>query len=173
MKKLMFILFFNIFLIGYSANDGKVKVGLKAQVLDPTNLLMEIVPLDNAGNDNKSLGFNFGNLVKGTEEELSGTFQVRLLKSANEVPFDFPPEYTLVLGDPKTSQTTSHILNTTTSNGVALTYTLKNSVGQANVKRNLNGLFVRTNTKGANVQSGEFIDNQVSIKVMLRNQSIN
>lgn len=176
MKKL-FTLVIMIFGIICFANedkkiDGTVKVGLRAQVLDPTKLLMEITALENAGKDHKSLTFDFGNLVKGiSQDTLQGTFQVRLLKSSTEIAFDNTPRYTLVKYSNPADQSPEKAKNFTTNvNGVSLNYSLRETEGVAGIKRNKGTLLVSADARGSNVKLGEFTDNSIKIKITLDNQ---
>lgn len=169
MKKYIFILFLIFCLFSFSANDGKVTIGLKAQVLDNTNLLLEISAIDNAGADNKSLTFDFGNLIKGvSEEELKGTFQVRLLKNSNEILFDNAPSYKLIENSNDLGVQT---ITKTTNNNVILTYTLQEILGQKNTTKNFGTLIINANAKGNNVNVGTFLENNVYIKITLTNQT--
>lgn len=167
MKKLFLIYILLFSFIGL-ASENKVAVTLKAEVLDNTNLLMEITALDNAGKDNKSLEFDFGDLVKGTQDTLQGTFQVRLLNSGGEVKFDNAPEYILI----KKGTGDSVISNKTFDNmvrDVSLHYNLRDTRGVAGITRNQGTLMVSATTT-VNSLAGAFYDGSVSIKITLANQ---
>lgn len=170
MKKYILIIFLIFCLFSFSANDGKVTVGLKAQVLENTNLLLEVTALDNAGSDNKSFTFDFGNLIKGvSEEELKGTFQVRLLKNSKEINFDFEPEY-LLIDNSENNFLGKQVINKQTKNNVILTYLLEKITGEKNVSKNFGNLLIKANSKGSNVLPGVFLENNISIKITIKNQ---
>ena len=105
-------------------------------VIEPTDLMLEVTPVLNAGPDGKSLAYDFGDLIKGmSKQTLNGTFNVRLLtKNQEESYFATAPEYKIVQAD-GVDVLDSKKTNTL-NNGVKIDYSLAKPNGESGVKIN-------------------------------------
>lgn len=139
-------------------------------VIEPTDLMLEVTPVLNAGPDGKSLAYDFGDMIKGvTKQTLNGTFNVRLLtKSGEESYFASAPEYKivkvsdgLVAGSSETQKTLD--------NKVSLSYNLAQPKGEAGVKLNRGTVVVSADATSAST-AGLFTDTGLSVKVSISNQ---
>lgn len=164
--------------------SGVLPIVVKGNVIDATNLTMEITALDNAGPDGRSMTFNFGDLVKGYgKEDLVGTFRVRLLRTktkdqpststnpVQEFAFDKEPKYTLIGGTEGTGVDGIAEVNTTTTNHVPLHYHLGSVKGVKGVTRNEEKLTVSADATGDAVTVGQFTDSSVKVKITLDSQT--
>ena len=62
--------------------DALLPLVVTGNVVEPTDLMLEVTPVLNAGPDGKSLAYDFGDMIQGiTKQTLNGTFTVRLLTS--------------------------------------------------------------------------------------------
>ena len=81
--------------------DALLPLVVTGNVIEPTDLMLEVTPVLNAGPDGKSLALDFGDLIKGkSKQTLNGTFIARLLTSAGkESYFANEPTYKIVKAD--------------------------------------------------------------------------
>lgn len=139
-------------------------------VIEPTDLMLEVTPVLNAGPDGKSLAFDFGDMIQGiTKQTLNGTFNVRLLTSdKKESYFKEAPTYKIVQanGDEVAESKKTNKL----TNGVNLDYSLAQPKGEAGVKGNRGTVVVSADATAENVTTGLFTDTGLSVKVSVTNQ---
>lgn len=174
---------------GSNTTIGYLPITVKGNVIDATNLVMELVAEDNAGPDGRTMTFNFGDLVRGSDaESLIGTFRVRLLRtktkdtpssSSNPIQewkFDNAPQYELEGGNGVSGKETLS-RDTTTPTNVKLNYTLNSLTGAAGVTVNRGKITVTPDVKhdlsdgATGVKTGNFTDNAVRLKVTVTNQT--
>lgn len=136
-------------------------------VVEPTDLMLEVTPVLNAGPDGKSLAFDFGDLIKGTSKQtLNGTFTTRLLTSdKKESYFASAPTYEIVMADGSQASNTKKTLG----NDVALEYSLSQPKGEAGVKTNRGTVVVSADATNATT-AGLFTDTGLSVKISVKNQ---
>ncbi len=137
-------------------------------VIEPTDLMLEVTPVLNAGPDGKSLAYDFGDMIQGvTKQTLNGTFTARLMtKDKKESYFAAAPTYSIVQADgtSATGQT-----NKTLGNNVVLDYSLAQPKGEAGVKMNRGTVVVSADATNAST-TGLFTDTGLSVKVSVTNQ---
>ncbi len=138
-------------------------------VIEPTDLMLEVTPVLNAGPDGKSLAYDFGDLIKGmSKQTLNGTFNVRLLtKNQEESYFATAPEYKIVQAD-GVDVLDSKKTNTL-NNGVKIDYSLAKPNGESGVKINRGTVVVSADATSAST-AGLFTDTGLSVKVSISNQ---
>lgn len=140
-------------------------------VIEPTDLMLEVTPVLNAGPDGKSLAYDFGDLIKGmSKQTLNGTFNVRLLaKDKSESYFATAPQYSIVKAD-GTDANDDLTNGRTLSNKVKLLYGLAQPKGEAGVKMNRGTVVVSADATASDVTTGLFTDTGLSVKVTVTNQ---
>lgn len=141
-------------------------------VVEPTDLMLEVTPVLNAGPDGKSLAYDFGDMIQGiSKQTLNGTFTVRLLtKDKEESFFATAPKYTLVKAD-GTNATDTDLKDKELTNKVKLSYSLAQPVGEAGVKTNRGTVVVSADATPAGVTTGLFTDTGLSVKISIANQA--
>ena len=141
-------------------------------VIEPTDLMLEVTPVLNAGPDGKSLAYDFGDLIKGmSKQTLNGTFNVRLLtKEGKESFFVNAPTYSIVKAANGSEATTETTDGKTLTNNVKLLYGLAQPKGEAGVKMNRGTVVVSADATAENVTTGLFTDTGLSVKVSVTNQ---
>jgi hypothetical protein len=148
--------------------DALLPLVVTGNVVEPTDLMLEVTPVLNAGPDGKSLAYDFGDMIQGiTKQTLNGTFTARLLtKTKSESYFIKEPTYSLVKSDgtDATGQT-----NKSLTNGVGLDYSLAQPKGEAGVKVNRGTVVVSADATNATT-TGLFTDTGLSVKISVTNQ---
>lgn len=141
-------------------------------VIEPTDLMLEVTPVLNAGPDGKSLAYDFGDMIKGvTKQTLNGTFNVRLLtKEGKESFFVNAPTYSIVKATDGLEATTETTDGKTLTNNVKLLYGLAQPKGEAGVKMNRGTVVVSADATAGNVTTGLFTDTGLSVKISVANQ---
>lgn len=144
-------------------------------VIEPTDLMLEVTPVLNAGPDGKSLAYDFGDLIKGmSKQTLNGTFTARLLtQDKKESYFAAAPQYSIVkaedgnLADGQSTNggKTARILD----NAVNLDYSLVQPKGEAGVRVNRGTVVVSADATNA-TSTGLFTDTGLSVKISVTNQ---
>lgn len=147
----LFIIFSSLF-----GSDGNVTVKMKAKVLDPTDLYLEVIPITNAIDDGSKMYFDFGELVKGSKQELVGKFQARLMSGGVAQNLE---NVKVSLIKEKTPQEGNKIVSLLDQ--TELTYTLS---GEAEKKKYNGSIRIMADTSKGNTL-GTFIDNSMKIKV--------
>lgn len=140
-------------------------------VVEPTDLMLEVTPVLNAGPDGKSLTFDFGDMIKGfSKQTLNGTFNVRLItKDKKESFFAEAPQYSIVKADG--SDASNDLTNgRTLSNNVKLLYGLAQPTGETGVKLNRGTVVVSADATADNITTGLFTDTGLSVKISVTNQ---
>ena len=140
-------------------------------VIEPTDLMLEVTPVLNAGPDGKSLAYDFGDLIKGmSKQTLNGTFNVRLLTvDKSESYFATAPTYTIVKADGQEAQP-ADLTEKELSNKVKLNYSLAKPSGEAGVKLNRGTVVVSADATNGEAVTGLFTDTGLSVKVSITNQ---
>ncbi len=149
----LFITFSNLF-----SSDGNITVKMKARVLDPTDLYLEVIPITNTIDDGSKMYFDFGELVKGGKQELVGRFQARLMKEGVAQRFE---NVKVSLIKENSSQEDSKIVSLLDQTELA--YTLNGELGEEKRKYSGNIKIIADTSKGSSL--GTFIDNNIKIKV--------
>lgn len=151
--------------------DALLPLIVTGNIIEPTDLMLEVTPALNAGADGKSLSYDFGDLIKGTSKQtLRGTFIARLLTQTNkESYFIEKPKYSIVKAVDGTSADEGVGTPKTLDNGVTLTYGLAQPDGEAGVKVNRGTVVVSADASGATT-SGLFTDTGLSVKISVTNQ---
>lgn len=149
--------------------DALLPLVVTGNVIEPTDLMLEVTPVLNAGPDGKSLAFDFGDMIKGlSKQTLNGTFNVRLLNSSKkESYFASAPTYEIVMADG--SQAQANNTKKTLGNQVALEYSLSQPKGEAGVKTNRGTVVVSADATNA-TDTGLFTDTGLSVKISIKNQ---
>lgn len=142
-------------------------------VVEPTDLMLEVTPVLNAGPDGKSLAYDFGDMIQGiTKQTLNGTFTVRLLTSdKKESYFATAPEYSIVKATDGSVATDETTTGKTLANNVKLLYGLAQPKGEAGVKTNRGTVVVSADATAQNVTTGLFTDTGLSVKISIANQT--
>lgn len=153
----LFIIFSSLF-----GSDGNITVKMKAKVLDPTDLYLEVIPITNAIDDGSKMYFDFGELVKGSKQELVGKFQARLMKGGVAQNLE---NVKASLIKERTSQEENKIVSLLDQ--TELTYTLS---GEAEKKKYNGSIRIIADTSKGN-STGRFVDNSVKIKVLVTNNN--
>lgn len=139
-------------------------------VIEPTDLMLEVTPVLNAGPDGKSLAYDFGDMIQGiSKQTLNGTFNVRLLtKTKTESYFATAPQYSIVKADGNVAneEETKRTLN----NKVVLGYSLAKPSGETGVKLNRGTVVVSADATAQDTTTGLFTDTGLSVKVSITNQ---
>lgn len=140
-------------------------------VIEPTDLMLEVTPVLNAGPDGKSLAYDFGDMIQGvTKQTLNGTFTARLLtQTKKESFFIAEPEYSIVKASDGTVASGGDINDKALGNGVKLTYGLAQPKGEAGVKINRGTVVVSADATNASA-TGLFTDTGLSVKISVTNQ---
>lgn len=149
--------------------DALLPLIVTGNVIDPTDLMLEVTPVLNAGPDGKSLAYDFGDLIKGlSKQTLNGTFNVRLLaKDGSESYFANEPTYKIVNADG--SEVPNSKATNTLNNGVKVDYSLAQPKGEAGVKLNRGTVVVSADATAATT-TGLFTDTGLSVKISVKNQ---
>ena len=149
--------------------DALLPLVVTGNVIEPTDLMLEVTPVLNAGPDGKSLALDFGDLIKGkSKQTLNGTFIARLLTSAGkESYFANEPTYKIVKAD---GTEVSDNKQTNTLNGVKIDYSLAQPKGEAGVKTNSGTVVVSADATDVGVTTGLFTDTGLSVKISVPNQ---
>ena len=141
--------------------DALLPLVVTGNVIEPTDLMLEVTPVLNAGPDGKSLALDFGDLI-------NGTFIARLLTSAGkESYFANEPTYKIVKAD---GTEVSDNKQTNTLNGVKIDYSLAQPKGEAGVKTNRGTVVVSADATDVGVTTGLFTDTGLSVKISVPNQ---
>ncbi len=142
-------------------------------VIEPTDLMLEVTPVLNAGPDGKSLAYDFGDMIQGvTKQTLNGTFNVRLLaKDKSESYFATAPQYSIVKATDGSLATEETTTGKTLGNNVKLLYGLAQPKGEAGVKVNRGTVVVSADATANGVTTGLFTDTGLSVKISVANQS--
>lgn len=155
--------------------DALLPLVVTGNVVEPTDLMLEVTPVLNAGPDGKSLAYDFGDLIKGTSKQtLNGTFTARLLTKNNEESFfAAAPQYSIVKaedGNLADGQGANGGKTTKTlTNNVNLEYSLVQPKGEAGVKTNRGTVVVSADATTATT-TGLFTDTGLSVKISVTNQ---
>lgn len=138
-------------------------------VIEPTDLMLEVTPVLNAGPDGKSLAYDFGDLIKGmSKQTLNGTFIAKLLTSSGkESYFANEPIYKIVKSDGTEVQDNKQ---SNTLNGIKLDYSLAKPKGEAGVKVNRGTVVVSADATAPEATTGLFTDTGLSVKISVANQ---
>lgn len=139
-------------------------------VVEPTDLMLEVTPVLNAGPDGKSLAYDFGDMIQGiSKQTLNGTFTARLLtKNKEESYFASAPTYEIVKADGSATDDLSN--GRTLANKVKLFYSLAQPKGEAGVKTNRGTVVVSADATDSGVTTGLFTDTGLSVKISVTNQ---
>lgn len=140
-------------------------------VVEPTDLMLEVTPVLNAGPDGKSLAYDFGDMIQGiSKQTLNGTFTARLLTQAKKESFFIAePVYSIVKASDGTEASGGDINDKALGNGVKLTYGLAQLKGEAGVKTNRGTVVVSADATDASA-TGLFTDTGLSVKISVTNQ---
>lgn len=140
-------------------------------VVEPTDLMLEVTPVLNAGPDGKSLAYDFGDMIQGiSKQTLNGTFTARLLTQAKKESFFIAePVYSIVKASDGTEASGRDINDKALGNGVKLTYGLAQPKGEAGVKTNRGTVVVSADATDASA-TGLFTDTGLSVKISVTNQ---
>ena len=153
--------------------DALLPLVVTGNVVEPTDLMLEVTPVLNAGPDGKSLAYDFGDMIQGiTKQTLNGTFTVRLLTSdKKESYFATAPEYSIVKATDGSVATDETTTGKTLANNVKLLYGLAQPKGEAGVKTNRGTVVVSADATAQNVTTGLFTDTGLSVKISIANQT--
>lgn len=140
-------------------------------VVEPTDLMLEVTPVLNAGPDGKSLAYDFWDMIQGiSKQTLNGTFTARLLTQAKKESFFIAePVYSIVKASDGTEASGGDINDKALGNGVKLTYGLAQPKGEAGVKTNRGTVVVSADATDASA-TGLFTDTGLSVKISVTNQ---
>jgi hypothetical protein len=152
--------------------DALLPLVVTGNVVEPTDLMLEVTPVLNAGPDGKSLAYDFGDMIQGiTKQTLNGTFTARLLtKDKKESYFATAPKYKLVKAD-GTDAGDVDLKDKELTNKVKLSYSLAQPEGEAGVKTNRGTVVVSADATGDLVTTGLFTDTGLSVKISIANQA--
>ena len=152
--------------------DALLPLVVTGNVIEPTDLMLEVTPVLNAGPDGKSLAYDFGDMIQGiTKQTLNGTFTVRLLTSdKKESYFATAPEYSIVKATDGSVATDETTTGKTLANNVKLLYGLAQPKGEAGVKTNRGTVVVSADATDVGVTTGLFTDTGLSVKISVPNQ---
>lgn len=187
MKNKLLILLMFIFSINLFGNSsGEVRVRMRAEVLERTQLAFSLIPLDfveeDTGTDTDTntggsvtsynttiMKYDFGQMIKGSADKtLSGKFLLTLTRGGVKIPFPTAPVVTLIEGtsESKRIDTFGKSLSTPTTNIVPLHYELFGtpSVGALDFTGILS---ITAQTTSPATQLGKFINNDVKIKATI------
>lgn len=152
-----------------STGTATLPVKVVGRVLDSaTTKILVVTPMKNAGVNGGALEFDFGDLVEGQIQQLEGTYKIEVMQNGSRVSLTTPPTATLEGGnqigsDKKKATVDIGTGNQTTTNDVALTYTLSNLAEQAD-KSYAGSLNVNAEVKSG-AKAGTFVDRTIGIKV--------
>lgn len=153
----LFIIFSSLF-----GSDGNITVKMKAKVLDPTDLYLEVIPITNAIDDGSKMYFDFGELVKGSKQELVGKFQARLMRGGVAQNIENVKASLIKESSSQEEKKIVSLLDQTD-----LTYILS---GETEKKKYNGSIRIIADTSKGN-STGRFVDNSVKIKVLVTNNN--
>lgn len=152
---LLLVIFSNTFGI-----DGSITVRMRAEVLDPTDLYLEVTPVTNTDDEGSKMYFDFGEIVRGSKQELIGKFQARLIRGGVAENID-NIKVSLLKSELSLEESKQNIL----LDQVELMYRLSGNLETENRLYSGKIRVLADTSKG--VQNGSFIDNSMKIKVSI------
>ena len=153
-------------------DTATLPVKVVGKVLDTATVntakILVVTPMKNAGVNGGAIEFDFGDLIKGQNQQLEGTYKIEVIRNGSQVALSTPPKAileggSLIGNDKKRVKVDIGTGKQTTPDDVTLTYTLSNLAKQAD-ESYMGALTVDAEVKEG-ADAGTFVDRTVGIKV--------